>query len=236
MVAPQNNQGEVARPRARKRIAGVALMLLGVAVMAYGTHYLTMNGTCSSTGYASFGPVPTCRGNEFLYITSAFFLGPAIILVGWVMAGVSGLLWPLFCIGMAVGLITIRQETTAAAGAKSFGLVTGVCFVVLAVISVIVTVRKRLRPKAAPVSFAGSVTGVAGPSGLAGPSVLAGPGTASVANQSGASLAGPQGARTVSGPGPDPLDTIAKLARLRDSGAITDEEYELQKTKILGQM
>jgi hypothetical protein len=120
-------------------------MLLGVALMAYGTHYATMNGTCSSTGYVSYGPVPTCHGNEFLYITSAFFLGPAVIAVGWFMAGVSGLLWPLFCAGLAVGLITIGQATTATVGAKSFGLVIGVCFAALAVLSVIVTVRKRLR-------------------------------------------------------------------------------------------
>jgi len=61
------------------------------------------------------------------------------------MAGVPGLLWPLFCTGMAVGLITIGQATAATAGAKSFGLVIGVCFAALAVLSVIVTVRKRLR-------------------------------------------------------------------------------------------
>ena len=147
MVATQNNQGEVARPRTGKRIAGVALMILGVAVMAYGTHYLTVNGTCSSTGYVSFGPVPTCRGPEALYITSVFFLGPALALVGWLMAGVSGLLWPVFCIGMAVSLITIRQAASASVGAKAAGQVFGEIFAVLAVISVIVTVRKRLRKK-----------------------------------------------------------------------------------------
>jgi hypothetical protein len=64
--------------------------------------------------------------NEFLYITSAFFLGPAVAGVGWLMAGVSGVLWPTLCVGLAVGLITIREDT-AAAGVKSFGLVTGVC-------------------------------------------------------------------------------------------------------------
>ena len=161
MVAPQNSQNfapqdsqnfapqdsRVARPRTGKRIAGVVLMLLGVAFMAYGTHYVTLNGTCSSTGYVSYGPVPTCHGNEFLYITSTFFLGPALIGVGWLMAGVPGLLWPVFCTGMAVSLITIRQATSASVGAKAAGQVFGEIFVVLAVISVIVTVRKRLRKK-----------------------------------------------------------------------------------------
>jgi hypothetical protein len=80
------------------------------------------------------------------YITSAFFLGPAVAGVGWLMAGVSGVLWPTLCIGLAVGLITIC-EGTAAPGAKSFGLVTGVCFAGLAVLSVIVTLRKKLRAR-----------------------------------------------------------------------------------------
>jgi hypothetical protein len=35
---------------------------------------------------------------------------------------------------------------------------------------------------------------------------------------------------------PDPLDRIAKLAQLRDSGALTDEEFEAQKAKLLAEM
>jgi hypothetical protein len=45
-----------------------------------------------------------------------------------------------------VGLTTIREDT-AAAGAKAFGLVTGVCFAGLAVLSVIVTLRTKLRAR-----------------------------------------------------------------------------------------
>jgi uncharacterized membrane protein len=236
MVAPQNSQNvavqnsQVAPPRASKRIAGVALMLLGVALMAYGTHYLAMNGTCSSTGYVSYGPVPKCHGNEFLYITSAFFLGPAVIFVGWAMAGVSGVLWPVFCLGMAASMITIRNETTVSAGAKAFALLMGEIFVLLALVSVIVTVRKRLKRKHAPVSSASSVAELTGPTEPAGLS------TGLVTSPPVAHQAAAPGARTASGPEPDPLDTIAKLARLRDSGAITKEEYEQQKTKLLSEM
>ena len=235
MRAPQDNQQAVAGPRARSRsrtIAGVALMLLGVAVMAYGAHYVTKNGNCSGTGYTSYGPVAKCSGGEALYITSVFFLGPALAVVGWLLAGVSGVLWPAFCIAMAVGLITLREETTLSAGAKAFGVVTGEVFIVLAVVSVIVTVRKRRRPKAAPAGIAGTGTVLAGAAGLAAPTGLAAPGTGATASPSGARRAGPPGTAA----GPDPLDTIAKLARLRDSGAITDEEYERQKTKLLSQL
>ena len=241
MLAPQDSQQAVAGPRARSRsrtIAGVALMLLGVAVMAYGAHYVTKNGNCSGTGYTSYGPVAECSGGEALYITSVFFLGPVLAVVGWLLAGVSGVLWPAFCIAMAVGLITLREETTLSAGAKAFGVVIGEVFIVLALVSVIVSVRKRRRPKAAPAGIAGTGTvlagaaGLAAPTGLAGPTGLAAPGTGATASPSGARRAGPPGTAA----GPDPLDTIAKLARLRDSGAITDEEYERQKTKLLGQL
>jgi len=36
--------------------------------------------------------------------------------------------------------------------------------------------------------------------------------------------------------GPDPLDRIAKLAQLRDSGALTNEEFEAQKAKLLAEL
>ena len=161
MLAPQDNRQAVAEARARSRsraIAGVALMLLGVAVMAYGAHYVTKNGNCSGTGYTSYGPVAKCSGGEALYITSVFFLGPALAVVGWLLAGVSGVLWPAFCIAMAVGLITLREETALSAGAKAFGVVIGEVVIVLALVSVIVSVRKRRRPKAAPAGIAGTGT------------------------------------------------------------------------------
>lgn len=35
---------------------------------------------------------------------------------------------------------------------------------------------------------------------------------------------------------PDPLDRIAKLAQLRDNGALTNEEPEAQQAKLLAEM
>ena len=34
---------------------------------------------------------------------------------------------------------------------------------------------------------------------------------------------------------PDPLDQLKKLAELRDMGALTDDEFETQKAKILAE-
>ena len=67
---------EAKRPSAGRRVGGVALMLLGAALIGWGSHYLAKSGTCSGTGYVSYGPVPKCGGGEALYILSTFFLGP----------------------------------------------------------------------------------------------------------------------------------------------------------------
>jgi Short C-terminal domain len=208
-----------------RTIGGVALMLLGVALMAYGAHYLTMNGTCSSTGYVSYGPVPKCKGNEFLYITSAFFLGPAVAGVGWLMAGISGLLWPTFCIGLAVSFITLRDDVAAPAGEKAFGLLSGYCFIALALLSVVITLRKRHRKRNAPASLPGVASPAVNP--VLSPSLTMP--TTSVPPFSGARVA-----PTVTGS--DPLEKIARLAQLRDTGALTDAEFEREKAKLLAEM
>ncbi len=46
----------------------------------------------------------------------------------------------------------------------------------------------------------------------------------------------PAGPQPLGPSSPDPLDRIAKLAQLRDSGALTNEEYETQKAKLLAGM
>ena len=212
-------------PSAGKRAGGVVLMLLGVALIGYGTHYLARNGNCSSTGYVSYGPVPKCGAGEALYIISTFFLGPGLAVAGWMFTQVDGVLWPAVCVSAGVGLITLRAD--AAPGTQAFGVVAGILFLALAVLSVVLTVRKRLRPKPA----------VHGPAGLSAPPVLSMPAGSPPAS-AGPQPGGPRfgGPRPAGAPAQDPLDRIAKLAQLRDSGALTDEEFEAQKAKLLGEI
>jgi hypothetical protein len=219
---------------AGKRVLGVALMLLGVALIGYGAHFLAISGNCSSTGYVSYGPVPKCGGGEAFYIISVFFLGPGLAVVGWLMARLWGALWPSVCVAVGAGLITIRLDASAPSGAKTFGLVVGSCFAALAVISVIFSLRKRFRKKAVhpagagPVVIPGTVIAEPPPEPSAPPGLpVAEPAYTAPA------AAAPHNAGTAAG---DPLDKIAKLARLRDSGALTEEEFEREKAKLLAQM
>jgi hypothetical protein len=198
-------------------VGGVALMLLGAALIGWGSHYLAKTGNCSGTGYTSYGPVAKCGGGEALYILSVFFLGPALAVVGWLMAQAWGVLWPAVCVSVGIGMITLYTGTSAASGA--FGLVAGLVLFALAVLSVIRTVRKRGRPKPMATGPAGLATALSTPA--------ADPPTAE------AEPVRVQPMRTES---PDPLDRIAKLAQLRDSGALTNEEFEAQKAKLLAEM
>ena len=215
---------------AAKRVSGGVLMMLGIALLGYGAHYLIRNGNCSSTGYTEYGPVPKCGGSEALYIMSVFFLGPALAVVGWLMAKTWGWLWPLVCLSLAAGLATIKIDKAAASGAKSLGLVLGVCFIALAVLSVTLTVRKRLRPRPAALPTTGVVP--------AGPALLdASAGVSSPASGGSPSYQPVTDAAPSFGPSSgDPLDRIAKLAQLRESGALTEAEFEREKAKLLSQI
>jgi len=215
-----------------KRVSGGVLMLLGVALVGYGAHYLIRNGSCSSTGYTEYGPVPKCGGAEALYITSVFFLGPALAIVGWLMSRTSGWLWPLVCVSLAGGLGTIKIDTAATSGAKTLGLFLGACFFALAVLSVAITVGKRARPQpsAALPSPGSAIVGSALLDAVSGSSSDTSTGVASYQPFV------PDAARPVGPPGEDPLDRIAKLAQLRESGALTDAEFEREKAKLLSQM
>jgi Short C-terminal domain len=211
---------------AAKRVSGGVLMLLGVALIGYGAHYIVRNGNCSSTGYVSYGPVPKCGGPEALYITSVFFLGPALAVVGWLMSRTWHWLWPLVCVSLAGGLASLKVDNTAPSGAKSLGLVLGVCFLALAAASVTLTARKRLRPKPGALPNAGAAPAFDTDAGTSAPASSGWTSYESVADA--AWSGGPRGE--------DPLDRIAKLAQLRESGALTEAEFEREKAKILSQM
>ena len=220
MVAPQDHEkrqsaGRTPNATPTRLVGGITLMFLGVALMSYGAHFLAKTGTCSGTGYVSYGPVPRCGSDEALYIMSAFFVGPLAAILGWLIARAWGWLWPSVCIGVGAGLVTIRNETTTT-GAGTLGLVGGICLFALAGLSVIVSVRKRRRPT--------------------GPRETSGPGATAMASTPAPARLGRQGTRAASPDRSDPLATLARLAQLRDAGALTDEEFAIQKARLLAEL
>jgi hypothetical protein len=45
---------------------------------------------------------------------SVFFVGPALAVVGWLMAQTWGVLWPAVCVGVGIGMITLYADSDAA--------------------------------------------------------------------------------------------------------------------------
>ena len=147
MFAPLRNGGP--RRPGYRRIAGVTLMLTGVALMGSGAHYLTENGTCSA-GHVSFGPAHACGGGASLYLMSVFLLAPALAVAGWWLARLGGALWPAVSAAVGAGLVTVRAGHGTAASAREFGLIAGACLLTLTLVSVVPAVRRRLRARRPP--------------------------------------------------------------------------------------
>jgi len=57
---------------------------------------------------------------------------------------------------------------------------------------------------------------------------------AAAAQQQAAAAPEPAPAPAPAAPAPDPIAQLTQLAALRDSGALTEEEFAAQKAKILG--
>jgi len=79
-------------------------------------------GTCASSGYTEYGPAPKCPGGEPLYISSVFFFGPVLAVVGWFMARAWGVLWPALCVSLGVGIATISLDHTVARDGRAFAI------------------------------------------------------------------------------------------------------------------
>jgi hypothetical protein len=165
---------------------------------------------------------PSAPGGEALYITSAFLLGPVVAIVGWLMARAWGWLWPTICFGVGAGLVLLASETTASTGARGFGGVSGVCLFALGGLSVFTTRRKRRRPPQ--------------PQPHPRPGAAARPGITVLPSAPAPTRLAPVATRPAPADRSDPLATIARLAQLRDSGALTEDEFEIQKAKLLAEI
>ena len=203
-----------------KRALGLGLLLVAVALMGYGVHTVISNGNCSSTGYVQYGPVPKCsHGSEFLAISGLFFLGPALLVAGWGFLKIKGVTWPAVLAGIGIGALTIRSDTGVAAGAKNTGFGIALACAALIVISAAFSGRRLMRRGSSPPAHNGSIAkpGPTAPPAHAHPPAVA---------------AAPPG---VAGDG-DAITKIARLARLRDDGALTEAEFEQQKAKLLDEV
>jgi hypothetical protein len=108
-------------------IIAVAVMLAAVVLVAFGIHRILSTGTCSSTGYTSFGPVPRCPKGSFVFALFLTFGIVAAVIAGLFVAG-GQLVGPAVFLAIGLGALTAGVFPSAGNGSPAFGYVFGGCF------------------------------------------------------------------------------------------------------------
>jgi hypothetical protein len=228
-----------------RTIIGGAMLLFGAVVLGVGMHHLIKTGTCSSTGYSShYGPVPFCpkgTGWWILFVIGGIFLA---VIGGLVCGATSALLIvpAVFC-GIGFGALTVAFDSTATSSTKTFGAIFGGAFAFFGVMPLLIWGISALRRTGArtPVS-AFNPTALKNDDPIMGAYATT-PATSSASTMptglgsfSAPTVTAPAVPRTPSAPGNDALDKIARLAKLREQGALTEDEFNREKAKLLSEL
>jgi hypothetical protein len=214
-----------------RTIIGIGVLLFGAILFGVGLHHMVATGTCSSTGYsANYGPVPHCpkgTGWWFLFLFGGVFM----VVIGALVSGGSSvlLLIPTLFSAIGIGALTVGFDKHAAHGSKTFGYIFGGAFTAMGVVPALVFgvggLRKLFsRSTSSALSSAGEPPDAILGAYHAAPAPVISPPSISVAS----SLPKP-------GHG-DVLDKIAKLSDLHKSGALTDDEFNREKAKLLAEL
>ncbi len=230
-----------------KTITGLGLLAGGLVLANVKLVQLLDIGTCASgnTPYAISRPCPAGTGTAILLLTAGIF----IVLIGaglfaargtspWSRGGsphrisTGSLVWGLgFSATGATALIAARTHESISAGGKLGGTIVGITFLVMglpvlgfAIWDWISSLGSRdERPSAA-----------AGAGATAGSSMTMGGAMGGML--SGLRFSGTVGGSASSGAaGGDAIARLERLQRLRESGALSDREFEREKAKILAE-
>lgn len=235
-------------------------------MLGVGLHHMVATGTCSSTGYSSnYGPVPYCpkgTGWWFLFL----FGGILLVIIGAFVSGGSSvaLLVPAIFLAIGIGALTVGFDAHASSGTKTFGFIFGGAFFVCGLIWALLVAGSGLRklstkrqtapafstPTTSTLLAAGASSAPAASSAFGATATTSAFGTAETQPDAilGAYTAGSSASTPGLGPTPatstsygsqptgDALDKIAKLSELHKSGALTDDEFNREKAKLLGEL
>jgi Short C-terminal domain len=226
--------------------------VFGAVLFGVGLHHLVATGTCSSTGYSSsYGAVPYCpkgTGWWFLFV----FGGVITAVIGGLVSGGSSalLIIPTIFTAIGIGSITVAFDSHAAHGSKTFALIFGGAFLAIGLIPALVIGIGWLRGLVRRPTPARPVDGGGGagvPPVAANAAAVSAFGTVSAQPDAilGAYAASPSmppaslhppRAPSPAHPTGDVLDKISKLSELHKSGALTDEEFNREKAKLLAEL
>jgi hypothetical protein len=122
-----------------RQIAGIGLLLFFATLLGFGIHHLIATGTCSSTGYSSYGPVARCPAGTgwwlafvFVGITGSLAGAGLAARLSLVFAGVFG--------AIGFGALTLLLDSHRQTSEKIFAGAFGGSFAVVGVIAATVAI------------------------------------------------------------------------------------------------
>jgi hypothetical protein len=211
-----------------RTIVGVGILLFGAVLLGVGIHHLIATGSCSSTGYSSYGPVKRCPAGTGWWF--AFLFGGIILCVIGAFTASSGtvvLIIPAIFTAIGLGSMSIVLDSRASSGSKIFGLVFGGAFAAIGIIpAVVIAVGKLAKMRSGDEPKHDAILGAYAASGAA-----ASPPAAAAAIRALTPLA-----TVAPSSGGDAIEKIARLAELRDKGALTEDEFNREKAKLLAEL
>jgi hypothetical protein len=114
-----------------KVIVGIAILIATDILYAFSVHSVISTGTCSSTGYATIGPVPHCPKGTAVF--SLFLpLGAFLVIMGGWLAEASLTVPSLFC-AIGIGSLVAGISPSGGNGSAAFALIFGGCFLIAGV-------------------------------------------------------------------------------------------------------
>jgi hypothetical protein len=226
-------------------LAGLVTCTAAVVGFCWALYSVMRIGTCATGGpYVSARPCPPGTGTKIVLLVGSIFgglLGIALYSAGWARAGRAGraglglgtLMWSFTFLGAAAacGLAAFGPAAVDdGGGAKIAAITLFVVFIPMGVIPLIGGLalggrrRRRPKPDAAP-----RLEGIPGDLSPAAPTGPAAPASGPAPIVPFTPMPG------VPAPAEDdPVEQLERLAKLRDSGAITAAEFERLKREILG--
>jgi Short C-terminal domain len=220
-------------------LLGMLVSLASLLLMTWALYHLVRTGTCASGGpYVSARPCPSDTGAKILGLTGSIF---TLLIGGGIYAarggkgygatlGMGVVLWSLLFISLALAtfVAAFGPANNDAPGAKTAAIILALVFLPMGILPLIGAVgfgagrkrffggsdKPRTYPRPAPPDMPFSIPPARPP-------------------------AAPAAAVSSSAPGAQAGDVAARLRKLdelRDSGLLTDDEFEAKKAEILREL
>jgi hypothetical protein len=132
-----------------RMIAGIALALFAFTLVGVGLYHLLQGGSCSTTGYGRYGPLPKCpagTGWWVAFVTAGIFIG----IGGALLAGSAVFVIPGLFTAIGLAAILFALGNADEQGAVLFGLIFGGSFLIGGLAVPVVGGIRWLRTQRAP--------------------------------------------------------------------------------------